>query len=569
MQLVPTRRFCLQIYFYCATVVPGGRRSRNLLNKHYQTPVCAIRQMPCLGGKGTNRSCGQIIDWLSENVYMSNKSKDVVLIGAGIMSATLGIMLKELDPGIRITIFERLDLAASESSDAWNNAGTGHSAFCEMNYTPEKPDGTIDTEKAVKVAESFEVSRQFWAYLVTSKVLPNPEDFIRSIPHMCFVSGTENVNYLKKRFNALRSIPLFEGMEFSEDRARITGWIPLMMEDRNPAEPIAATRITAGTDVNFGTLTRSLINRLQDMDGVTIHFHHEVKTMKKTSSGKWRVGVRDLSNSKTKAAETDFIFIGAGGGSLTLLLKSRIPEGKSFGGFPVSGQWLRCRNKDLIMTHYAKVYGKASVGTPPMSVPHLDTRIINGEQALLFGPYAGFSTKFLKNGSFFDLFRSLRWSNILPMLSAGLANIPLTKYLVNQVTQSESERLDALKAFVPAAKHEDWELEIAGQRVQVIKKDEEQGGILEFGTEVVSASDGSLAALLGASPGASTAVSIMLNVLDICFKDKMQSAGWTRKIKEMIPTYGTRLSDDAKLCRQTRFTTASVLKLEKHPVNEL
>jgi malate dehydrogenase (quinone) len=499
---------------------------------------------------------------------MNNKSKDVVLIGAGIMSATLGTLLKLLDPSIKITIYERLDLAASESSDAWNNAGTGHSAFCEMNYTPENPDGTIDTEKAVKVAESFEISRQFWAYLVTRQLLPQPEDFIRSIPHMCFVSGNENVNYLKKRFTAMRRVPLFEGMEFSEDRDRIADWIPLMMEERNPSEPIAATRVSAGTDVNFGALTRSLIKKLGEMDGVNIHFHHEVKTMKKMSSGKWRIGVRDLSVSKPKVAEADFIFIGAGGGSLTLLLKSRIPEGRSFGGFPVSGQWLRCTNKDVIMTHYAKVYGKASVGTPPMSVPHLDTRIINGERALLFGPYAGFSTKFLKNGSFLDLFRSLRWSNILPMLSAGLANIPLTRYLVNQVTQTEAERLEALRAFVPTAKGEDWQLEIAGQRVQVIKKDEEQGGILEFGTEVVSAADGSLAALLGASPGASTAVSIMLNVTNVCFREKMKDEAWIRKIQEMIPSYGKHLSDDARLCRETRSATARILKLEKQEVAE-
>ena len=494
---------------------------------------------------------------------MEKKPGNVILIGAGIMSATLGMLLKELDPGISISIFERLDLAASESSDAWNNAGTGHSAFCEMNYTPEKEDGSIAISKAVKVAESFEISRQFWTYLIDRKILPHPEDFIRGIPHMCFVSGEENVNYLRKRYAAMVPNALFEGMQFSEDKDQIMSWIPLMMEGRSSHEAVAATKMDAGTDVNFGTLTRSLFNQLQQMPGVTMHFHHEVKTMKRISSGKWKLTVKDLSDNKKRTVETDFIFIGAGGGSLPLLLKSGIPEGKSFGGFPVSGQWLRCTNKDLIARHHAKVYGKASVGTPPMSVPHLDTRVINGEQALLFGPYAGFSTRFLKNGSLWDLFGSLRWSNLKPMIMAGLANIPLTRYLVSQVTQSDTERLDALKAFLPSARAEDWELEIAGQRVQVIKKDEEHGGILEFGTEVVSAADGSLAALLGASPGASTAVSIMLNVLEVCFASQLKQDHWQEKLKIMIPTYGVDLAANPDLCRETRSRTAKALLLEE------
>ncbi|RYZ25201.1 MAG: malate dehydrogenase (quinone), partial [Sphingobacteriales bacterium] len=391
---------------------------------------------------------------------MTTTPKEVILIGAGIMSATLGVLLKELDPGIRIKIFERLDEAASESSDAWNNAGTGHSAFCEMNYTPEKADGTIGTDKALKVAESFEVSRQFWSYLVEKNMLPHPGDFIRSIPHMCFVSGDKNVEYLRKRYAAMQRFALFGDMQYSEDRTLINSWIPLMMEGRKDAEPIAATRMDAGTDVNFGTLTRSMFSQLQKKPDVELYFHHEVKAMDQLSSGKWEMTVKDLSKGKKHKVHADFIFIGAGGGSLTLLLKSGIPEGRSFGGFPVSGQWLRCTNPEVIAKHHAKVYGKAAVGTPPMSVPHLDTRVINDELALLFGPYAGFSTKFLKKGSLWDLFLSLRWSNIRPMIMAGLANIPLTKYLVTQVTQSSDERLGALKEFIPSARADDWELEI-------------------------------------------------------------------------------------------------------------
>jgi len=483
-----------------------------------------------------------------------------VLIGAGIMSATLGLLLKQLQPDITITIFERLDVAAAESSDAWNNAGTGHSAFCELNYTPEKPDGSIETVKAVKVAESFEISRQFWSYLVQENLLTNPETFIRRIPHMSFVTGEKDVAYLKKRYDALQRYPLFHGMMYSDDRKQVSEWIPLMMQGRNPSEKVAATCMNRGTDVNFGSLTQCLLNRLKEMPGVQIFFNHEVRHLHKTDNG-WNIGLKDKAVGKKKTIDTKFVFIGAGGGSLPLLLKSGIPEGKTFGGFPVSGQWLRCKNPEVIEQHYAKVYGKPPVGSPPMSVPHLDARIINGKKALLFGPYAGFSTRFLKTGSLMDLFLSIRRTNILPMLAAGFHNIPLTRYLIRQVRQTDEDRLDALKEFVPTAKMEDWELVIAGQRVQVIKKDEDEGGILEFGTEVVSSADGSLAALLGASPGASTAVSIMLNLLQKCFPAKMRSGEWLSKLQQMIPSYGLSLAQDARLCEQIRAWTDQVLHL--------
>ncbi len=493
---------------------------------------------------------------------MSDFKTDVILVGAGIMSATLGIMIKELYPGMTITILERADRAATESSDAWNNAGTGHSAFCEMNYTPEKPDGSINIEKAVNVAEAFEVSRQFWSYLIKKQILSAPQDFIRSIPHMCFVTGDAGVQYLQKRYQAMAGIPLFEGMKYSDNRNEILEWIPLMMKERNSDEPVAATRMNAGTDVNFGTLTRSMFARLQEMEGVNMKFDHEVTDINRNNTGGWDTHVKNLADKENHKIASRFVFIGAGGGSLTLLLKTGIPEGKTFGGFPVSGEWLRCNNPEVIKQHYAKVYGRASVGTPPMSVPHLDTRMINGEQALLFGPYAGFTTKFLKEGSLWDLFLSLRWSNIIPMISAGLANIPLTKYLVNQVTQSDEERIDALRQFVPGASATDWEREIAGQRVQVIKKDEKEGGILEFGTEVVSSADGSIAALLGASPGASTAVSIMIDLLKKCFPERMQSAEWQNKFREMIPTFGLKLSEHPEKCREIRAETAATLGLD-------
>ena len=508
--------------------------------------------------------------------YTMSKSKnssipcEVILIGAGIMSATLGILLKQLQPHLTIEIFERLDVAAAESSDAWNNAGTGHSAFCELNYTPEKEDGSIEISKAINIAESFEESRQLWAYLIKNNLITLPESFIRSIPHMSFVWGEENVEYLNKRFTALTKSHLFKGMLYSEDPEQLARWMPLVMEGRDGSEKLAATRMELGTDVNFGALTRCMFNYLKNQPGVSLHFHHEVRDLTQEDDGQWEVKVKDMSTKKSRKLLTKFVFIGAGGGAFPLLEKSGIPEGDGFGGFPVSGQWLTCNNPELIEKHQAKVYGKAAVGSPPMSVPHLDTRIINEKKALLFGPYAGFSTKFLKNGSFLDLPLSIRTNNIIPMVAAGLHNIPLTKYLIDQVRQSPEDRLKALQDFVPTAKLEDWKLETAGQRVQVIKKDPDHGGILEFGTEIVSAADGSIAALLGASPGASTAVSIMLNLLKRCFKEKVNTPEWENKLKEMIPSYGQSLAEDEKLCEEIRHYTSETLGLKvTEPVGQL
>lgn len=498
---------------------------------------------------------------------MSKKNKaaetnpDVVLIGAGIMSATLGVMLKQLQPDLTIEVFERLDIVAGESSDAWNNAGTGHSALCELNYTPQKPDGSIETAKAVKIAEQFEVSKEFWAYLVEQKLVDNPEQFIRSIPHMSFVWGDENVDYLKKRHEALEQFHLFKGMEYSEDPEVLKQWIPLVMEGREQGQKVAATRMEIGTDVNFGALSSQLFGYLNKQAGVTMEMNHEVRDLKQDDQGNWEITVKNLGTKKKRKLKSKFVFIGAGGGSLLLLEKSGIPEGKGFGGFPVSGQWLKCTNPEVIEQHQAKVYGKASVGAPPMSVPHLDTRMINGQKELLFGPYAGFSTRFLKHGSLLDLPSSIKANNIIPMVSAGLDNIPLTKYLIEQVRQSPEDRLEALKDYCPTAKMSDWELEIAGQRVQVIKKDPEHGGVLEFGTEVVTAGDGSIAALLGASPGASTSVSIMVGLLERCFAGKLYTHEWQTKLKEMIPSYGKSLAQDAELLEATRNRTSEILNL--------
>lgn len=493
---------------------------------------------------------------------MNTIPKKIVLIGAGIMSATLGVLLKKLMPNATIDIYERLDKIGAESSDAWNNAGTGHSAFCELNYTPENEDGSVNIDKALTIGEQFEVSKQFWAYLAESKLVSTDVPWINDIDHMSFVWGAENVAFLKKRYAALIQSPLFEDMIYSEDREQIAEWLPLMMRNRQIDEPLAVTRMEIGTDVNFGAITRNMIQYLQNSEGVTVHLHHEIQDLRQVSDGSWHIHVEDLSTKVDSNVVADYVFIGAGGGSLILLEKADIPEGRGYGGFPVSGQWLRCDNPEVIAQHEAKVYGKASTGSPPMSVPHLDTRMMDGSKALLFGPYAGFSTKFLKKGSYWDLPLSIEMHNVWPMLSAGLHNIELTKYLVEQVFQSMDDRMDFLRLYYPEAKDEDWKLAMAGQRVQIIKKDDAEGGVLKFGTEVVTSGDGSMSVLLGASPGASTSVSIMLDVLAKSFPELISSDKWISSIREMIPTYGQSIKEDRELLQKTRSRTTAILKLD-------
>lgn len=492
-----------------------------------------------------------------------NTEVDVLLIGGGIMSATLGTLINELNPDVNIEIVERLDVVAAESSDAWNNAGTGHSALCELNYTPQQADGSVKVDKAINIAEQFEVSKQFWAYLVEKGVIKNPEHFIRKVPHLSAVFGEKDVKFLKTRFEAMSKENLFKGMEYTEDVDQLKEWVPLMMQGRENNEPIAATKMEIGTDVNFGELTRDLINYLDKKDNIKLSLNQEVKHIEREDDGRWEVEVKDLKTGDKREIKAKFVFIGAGGHSLLLLEKSGIPEAKGYGGFPVGGQWLRCTNEEVIKQHTAKVYGKASVGAPPMSVPHLDTRFIDGKQALLFGPYAGFSTKFLKKGSYFDLPASIKLSNIKPMLSAGLDNLDLTKYLITEVMKKPKDKLESLKQFMPTAKMEDWKIEIAGQRVQVIKKDPKHGGVLEFGTEVVSSADGSIAALLGASPGASTSVAIMIQLLKRCFPERAASPEYKAKLREMIPSWGKKLNDDETLCAQVREHSQRLLKLDK------
>jgi malate dehydrogenase (quinone) len=491
---------------------------------------------------------------------MSNdRQVDVALVGGGIMCATLGSMLRELDPGMTIQVFERLDQPALESTLAMNNAGTGHAANCELNYTPEQPDGTVNISKALAINGYFEASLQLWSHLVEQGHLKDPSSFCNTVPHQSAVWGEANVRFLHQRHAQLSAQPMFEGMKYTEDRRELTEWMPLMMKDREGTTPLAATRVERGTDLDFGALARQMFASLEARGGFHLNVRHDVEALRKESDGLWHLTVRDHAAGTSREVCAKFVFLGAGGGALPLLLKSGIPEGVGYGGFPVSGQWLVCKNPELIAQHDTKVYGKASLGAPPMSVPHLDTRIVNGKRALLFGPYAGFTTKYLKQGSYLDMIKAINLGNLYPMMAAGWHNLDLTRYLIGQVMQTPEDRIASLREFVPTARLEDWILDIAGQRVQIIKKDAKAGGKLEFGTEVVAAADGSLAALLGASPGASTAASTMVDLIQRCFKEQAQTEAWQAGLRRMVPSFGHDLSKEPELLRQVRARTNSVL----------
>ncbi|WP_210080366.1 malate dehydrogenase (quinone) [Pantoea endophytica] len=491
---------------------------------------------------------------------------DVLLIGGGIMSASLGTWLQELQPGWKQLMVEKLDGVALESSNGWNNAGTGHSANMELNYTPERADGSIDVSKALEINESFMISRQFWTSQVQRGVLHDPHSFINSTPHMSFVWGDKNVEYLTKRYDALQKTTLFQGMKFSTDHQQIQQWAPLVMEGRDPNQKVAATWTPVGTDVNYGEITRQLIGSLKKDQNFKLETLSEVTDFKRNGDNSWHVTIKDVKSGDKRSVDAKYVFIGAGGGAIKLLQKTGIPEADNYGGFPVGGSFLMTENPEIANRHLEKVYGQASVGAPPMSVPHIDSRTLDGKKVVLFGPFATFSTKYLKNGSLFDLLSATTTSNIIPMTHVGIDNFDLVKYLIGQVMLNDDDRFAALKEYYPNARKEDWKLIQAGQRVQIIKKDAEKGGLLKLGTEIVTDQQKTLAALLGASPGASTAAPITLDVMKKLFPEQFASPEWQQKIRAIVPSFGQKLNGNTALTQQVWDNTAATLQLTKPPV---
>ncbi|WP_065647404.1 malate dehydrogenase (quinone) [Pantoea eucrina] len=505
---------------------------------------------------------------VSSAVHAENapEKTDVLLIGGGIMSASLGTWLQELQPGWKQLMVERLDGVAMESSNGWNNAGTGHSANMELNYTPERADGSIDVSKALEINESFMITRQFLTSQVERGVLHDPRSFINSTPHMSFVWGDKNVEYLTKRYAALQKTTLFQGMKFSTDHKQIEQWAPLVMEGRDPAQKVAATWTPVGTDVNYGEITRQLIGSLKKDQNFTLETSSEVTDFKRNGDNSWHVTIKDVKSGKDRSVDAKYVFIGAGGAAIKLLQKTGIPEADNYGGFPVGGSFLMTENPAITSRHLQKVYGQASVGAPPMSVPHIDARNLDGKKVVLFGPFATFSTKYLKNGSLFDLLSATTTSNVMPMTHVGIDNFDLVKYLIGQVMLTDDDRFAALKEYYPNARKEDWKLIQAGQRVQIIKKDADKGGVLKLGTEIVTDQQKTVAALLGASPGASTAAPITLNVMKSLFPQQFASPEWQEKIRSIVPSFGQKLNGNTALTQQIWDNTASVLQLTKPPV---
>ena len=491
------------------------------------------------------------------------ENPDVILIGSGIMSATLGVILKELHPSLRIQLYEASEHLSNEASNAWHNAGTGHAGLCELSYTPAcRNDGEVEVDKAIDIFHQFEHSLQFWAYATRSGIAGNPRDFISQVPHLSFVYGQEQVRFLRSRYRQLIKHHFFKEMEYTEDRETIREWAPLILKGRNRDDPVAMTRMQKGTDINFGTLASKFIEWIGKQKGCGFTTLHRVTNLKKRNE-QWEVVIQNLETKETFTNNTRFVFIGAGGGSLPLLQKSGISEAKGFGGFPVGGQWLISDKPELIEQHTAKVYGISPGAAPTMAVPHLDTRMIDGRKILLFGPYAKWTTKFLQEkGSFLDLPGSIRSDNILSLIKVAWHNIPLVRYLLEQGTQSMRVRLSELRNFYPDARAEDWKLIDAGIRVQAIKKEDGSAGIVHFGTELVTADDLSLSALLGASPGASVSTGIILEIIQKCFAHLLKTDNGHQRMKAMIPTYDQDLTQVRMAERQALVSKEAMQSLQ-------
>ena len=495
-------------------------------------------------------------------------ASDVVLVGSGIMSASLGALLKGLDPRLSIRVFEVTPELAREASDGWNNAGTGHAGLCELSYTPARePDGSVKIGRALSIFEQFEHSKQFWAHAVESGMAGPMADFIHAVPHICFVQGADDVALLEARHAALREHHFFRATQFTTDPATILSWAPLVMEGRGDALPVAASRIDGGTEVNFGLLARRLMGWLGRQEGCGVSTGCRVTSLRRDGDA-WRIAVTHLASGERHVHRAKFVFVGAGGGSLPLLQSTGLVEASGLGGFPIGGQWLVCDDPGLAARHEAKVYGATPPSSPSLGAPHLDIRRLDGRRQLLFGPFGSWTTRFLKQtGHWTDLPRSLRSGNVATLLRSAVRNRPLVQYLIEQALQSMDRRMGALRQFYPQARAADWRLVEAGIRVQTIKKADR--GAIYFGTEVFSSGDRSLAALLGASPGASVAVNIALETIKTCLPDLLATSEGRARMKRMIPTYDEDLKVPAnaglfeRTSRQAEETLGLVPRVER------
>ncbi len=483
---------------------------------------------------------------------------DVILIGTGVMSANLAAILKCLDPKLSMQLYESTPEVARESSFGWNNAGTGHAGLCEMSYTPNRAaDGSVDVTNAVKIFEQFEQTLQFWSYAVSQKMIDQPRQFINPVSHISFVHGQEMVDFLRDRHRAMAAHHFFREMEFSTDPGTIRSWAPLLVDGRPVTVPIAATRTPLGTDVNFGEVSRKLLEWVASQPACGIATSHRVTGLQKVGD-RWQLKIKNLATGQTITNSARFVFVGAGGGSLPLLQKANIAEARGLGGFPIGGQWLVCSNPDIVKQHQAKVYGQPQPEAPTMAVPHLDTRILDGQQTLLFGPFAAWTTRFLhRTGKLTDLPLSIKPHNLMTLINIGLSNLGLIKYLVKEGTQSMARRMNVLRRFYPNADTNDWKLIDAGIRVQAIKKSDGKAGIVHYGTEVITSADKSIAALLGASPGASVCVSIVLDVIRQCRPDLLDSPAGKAQMETMIPGYAAELRNTANADRFKQLARAA------------
>ncbi len=473
---------------------------------------------------------------------------NVTIIGAGIMGTTFAVLAKELAPELEVTILERLDGPGAGNSWVFNNAGTGHEANCELNYTPVDEE-VISVEKALKIHAQFNVAKQFWAYLVEKGAIKEPKTFINRTKH-CTIVSEPSIPELKLRYKEMSAHHFFEQMRFSEDFDEIKSWIPFTMEERPRSDKMAATVIETGTDVNFGALTEQMAEYAVNKLGVKIEYGTHVKRVHRSPSGTWLIETHHRGDMLPKQYRADVLFVGAGGGAFPILKKSHLPFARRFTGFPVGGRFLQAPiTAEQAEQYRAKTYGKAKVGAPPMSVPHLDLRVADGQYYLLFGPFASFKPVLERGRGFLDYLKSMRLHDIPSLLNVAIEHFPLVKYLVSETFKGEKSMFEELESFAPGmSKKFDWKPVEAGQRVQIIRD-----GELQMGTEILVNSDKTYGTLLGASPGASVSPEVMLRCLEQLMPDLFSKPEAQAKKKEMFPEDNLQtLSHDADRYREIR-----------------